>query len=282
MTLEIDTNNLVFSPKEITKCDNLIQTGIYKIVNKENGRIYVGSTGDSFLARWKLHLSLLKRKAHHSIFLQNSFNKRGENAYSFEIIEFVEKEKILAREQYWIDTLNPDYNILKVAGSNLGFRHSKEGIEAMRLVFRHNRSSGRNKSGVNGVYYSERTKRWITDISLSWCRIPLGTFRLKERALLVRQEAEAKYWNLEFEALPKEEQKSIIEKDNLKRKVENYLYPDKDNTNTKYAGIILKKTGIFQVKLGQKPITTSYKTLEEAIIVRDKRYKELVGYQDDV
>ena len=30
------------------------------------------------------------------------------------------------REQYYLDCLKPEYNILKIAGSSLGFKHSEE------------------------------------------------------------------------------------------------------------------------------------------------------------
>lgn len=32
----------------------------------------------------------------------------------------------MVREQYYIDSLNPEYNILKMAGSRLGHKHSEE------------------------------------------------------------------------------------------------------------------------------------------------------------
>lgn len=36
------------------------------------------------------------------------------------------KDKLLKGEQFWIDNLKPEYNILLVAGSNLGYRHTDE------------------------------------------------------------------------------------------------------------------------------------------------------------
>jgi hypothetical protein len=36
------------------------------------------------------------------------------------------RKLILEREQYYLDLLKPEYNILKVAGSSLGFKHSEE------------------------------------------------------------------------------------------------------------------------------------------------------------
>ena len=38
---------------------------------------------------------------------------------------------VLDREQFYIDKLNPEYNILKIAGSNLGYKHSEASLKLM-------------------------------------------------------------------------------------------------------------------------------------------------------
>jgi hypothetical protein len=43
-----------------------------------------------------------------------------------EILEYCNKNSLILREQYYINLLNPSYNILKTAGSRLGFKCSKE------------------------------------------------------------------------------------------------------------------------------------------------------------
>jgi group I intron endonuclease len=50
------------------------------------------------------------------------------------MIEYCEPKDVIQREQYYIDLLKPEYNILKVAGSLLGFKHAEETIAAMRQV----------------------------------------------------------------------------------------------------------------------------------------------------
>jgi hypothetical protein len=41
-------------------------------------------------------------------------------------LEYCKKENVISREQYYFDFLNPEYNILKIAGSSLGYKHSLE------------------------------------------------------------------------------------------------------------------------------------------------------------
>jgi len=48
----------------------------------------------------------------------------GHLNFSLYIIEYCKPDLLLKREQYYIDLLNPEYNILKVAGSTLGRKHS--------------------------------------------------------------------------------------------------------------------------------------------------------------
>lgn len=50
--------------------------------------------------------------------------KYGLNNFSLEIIEYCDKLVLIEREQFYLDTLKPEYNLLKVAGSKLGFKHS--------------------------------------------------------------------------------------------------------------------------------------------------------------
>ena len=54
------------------------QSGIYKIVNEENGKVYVGKSVDVKERKYK-HFDKLRRDEHPNPHLQNSFNKYGEN-----------------------------------------------------------------------------------------------------------------------------------------------------------------------------------------------------------
>lgn len=92
-------------------------TGIYFIKNKLNNKIYIGSCKD-FRKRTNAHKSCLKRNVHHSIKLQRSYNKYGINAFEYLFIEETTIENSLAREQYWINLLNPGYNCAKLVGGH--------------------------------------------------------------------------------------------------------------------------------------------------------------------
>lgn len=57
--------------------------------------------------------------------------KYGYSKFNLEIIEYCEPEKCIEREQYYLDNLKPEYNILLKAGSPLGYKHSKEAVARM-------------------------------------------------------------------------------------------------------------------------------------------------------
>ncbi|MFJ5713724.1 GIY-YIG nuclease family protein [Neobacillus sp. NPDC093127] len=94
--------------------------GVYKITNKINRKFYIGSSKD-ILLRWKDHINDYNRNNHHSRYLQNSWNKYGEEAFHFEIIhETDEQEELVPLEQAYLDMLTPwkrdiGYNVSKYA-----------------------------------------------------------------------------------------------------------------------------------------------------------------------
>lgn len=51
--------------------------------------------------------------------------KYGYSNFILEILEYCDKFDLLNREQYYMNLLKPEYNVLLTAGSNLGFKHSE-------------------------------------------------------------------------------------------------------------------------------------------------------------
>jgi group I intron endonuclease len=103
--------------------------GIYKIVSITNPqKFYVGSTID-FYNRKRRHISCLQKGKHHSPILQNHANKYGVNDFDYymiEVFDFISKEHLIGREQYYIDTLLPCLNAKKIADSCVGLKRSEE------------------------------------------------------------------------------------------------------------------------------------------------------------
>ena len=127
--------------------------GVYKIRNLISGKFYIGSTV-SFRNRRDAHFKELRSGVHNNRRLQAAFNKYGENAFVFEPIEIIDHEdKLLEREQYYLDTLLPfgrsGYNISKLAGE----------------------PGNRGKAAIKTFSFQDKDGNVITVTNLSeWCR----------------------------------------------------------------------------------------------------------------
>lgn len=105
---------------------------VYGIKNKVNGKIYIGSSVN-YLYRQYGHKSLLKKSKHPNKHLQNSWNKHGQESFSFYILETVNDPYLLPeRETFWINHhvsslgRGAIFNLLLVAYSCLGCKRSDE------------------------------------------------------------------------------------------------------------------------------------------------------------
>ena len=85
-------------------------SGIYCILNTVNNKFYIGSSKNCD-DRFSKHLSSLRGNYHANSYLQNSFNKYGEESFKMFVLE--QTLDLKKREQYWIDITNPSYNITR-------------------------------------------------------------------------------------------------------------------------------------------------------------------------
>lgn len=111
--------------KELILSENKGRSGIYRWVHLESGKSYIGSA-KNFHLRFKQyfnynHISYPGR----NLLIYKALLKYGYAGFKLEILEYCSLEILLQREQFYFDTFNPEYNILKVAGSPLGYRHSE-------------------------------------------------------------------------------------------------------------------------------------------------------------
>jgi len=115
--------------------------GVYSITNLVNNKIYIGSSNDTH-ERFLEHKRRLRKNNHINNHLQNAWNKYGENNFIFsriEVIEFSNREKLLEREQFWMnETKCADrsigYNINPIANSPLGVKLTEERKDHLRNI----------------------------------------------------------------------------------------------------------------------------------------------------
>lgn len=134
-----------------------MNSGIYKIVNLINNKIYIGSS-INLNKRKKEHFRALKGNYHINKHLQSSYNKYGKENFIFEIIEYIkDKNKLIEKEQEWFNKLNINfknsYNICFVAGNTLGRKHTEEAKSKMSEFWK-----GKNIGKNNPFYGKQHTK----------------------------------------------------------------------------------------------------------------------------
>jgi hypothetical protein len=110
---------------------------IYSIVNKINNATYIGSTIGNGYYRWVRHKTDLKANIHHSQYLQRAYNKYGKENFIYTILEHVENDNILIKEQEYLDDrknnylANLNYNVCWIAGNCKGHQFTAKSIKKM-------------------------------------------------------------------------------------------------------------------------------------------------------
>ena len=113
-----------------SQCRAPATSGVYKIVHIDSGKTYVGSSVN-IADRWFYHRNDLRKQKHCNVLLQRSWNKYGERAFKFEVLELLELDQLHVRENFWIQKLQShlQFNLVPIAGPGtrgLRWYHSEE------------------------------------------------------------------------------------------------------------------------------------------------------------
>lgn len=132
--------------------------GIYVIENANTGARYIGSSVN-MRRRRKEHFVALRQGKHPSGYLQNSFSKHGEAAFSFRPLLECGTDDLLYFEQRAMDVMQPEYNVAAVAGSSRGIKRSAESVARLSAIFRAGRNAKYEWGGrmVSLIEISEET-----------------------------------------------------------------------------------------------------------------------------
>ncbi len=112
--------------------DNKSKAGVYRWVNLLNNKTYIGSSinlGGRFRDYFKINYLL---RYHKNMIISKALLKYGYSNFKLEILEYCDKDIVRKREQHYFDLLQPEYNVLREAGSLLGFKHSPESLDKLR------------------------------------------------------------------------------------------------------------------------------------------------------
>lgn len=139
--------------------DNKGKSGIYRWINKKDNKSYIGSaiSLNRRLANYYSYVMLSKEKR----IISRALLKYGYSNFQLEILEYCDLSLLIEREQYYLDLLKPEYNILKIAGSRLGYRHTEETLAKFRARKLTNEEKAKIGATHKGKILSEETKERI-------------------------------------------------------------------------------------------------------------------------
>jgi len=148
--------------KEFIIETNTGKAGIYMWTHNKSRYRYVGSSvnlGRRFYDYFrKTYLESTQGRS----YTNNALLFYGYSAFRLEILEYCEFSSCIEREQYYINLLLPEYNILKTAGSRLGSTHSQETkeriSEALKVIKKENNWKGKKHSELSKIKMSEAKK----------------------------------------------------------------------------------------------------------------------------
>lgn len=131
--------------------------GIYVLANTQSGNIYIGQS-HNLRKRIQEHKAMLRGNYHPNQHLQHAWNKYGEKAFVFKVLELCDSDRLDEREQHYLDVYVPKgicYNISSdvkspTRGKRLSEEHRKRLSEKAQnrseehkqklLLARHNRA----------------------------------------------------------------------------------------------------------------------------------------------
>ncbi len=145
----------IFDMKPIILKDNINKSGIYLLTNKLTNDSYIGQSKN--ITNRLINYFNLGYLRNNKYIISRAIIKYGYYNFSLKILEYCNISELTLREQYYLDKLTPTYNILKVAGKSIGFKHSKE--TKCKISKSLNKYYKKNKSILLGRTASETTKK---------------------------------------------------------------------------------------------------------------------------
>ena len=168
-------------------------TGIYKITNKINNKIYIGQS-INIARRWQEHRqrAFNINGSQYNIPLYKAIRKYGLNNFSFEILEECIKTKLDEKEQFYIqkyNSNNPIFGYNLTAGGSAS-KPSKLSNEEILKIYYLLSSTNLSEEEIGKQF--NVSQRYISSLNLGQNCIQIGysypirKFDIKEKKILYR------------------------------------------------------------------------------------------------
>ena len=177
--------------------------GVYEIRHVGSGRTYIGSSVE-IEVRMNRHRWMLVENRHDNIHLQRAWNKYGESAFRFDIVEECAEKEIIEREQHWInETKSNSYNMClqamkppsrkgcklteehkaKISEAGKGRIHSEESREKRRNALKGKPFSDQHRANISkgkvGSKHSDLTRNKMSESRVGKRKTPTKIFKFR-------------------------------------------------------------------------------------------------------
>jgi len=149
--------------KQQIKKDLKNKTGVYCLVNKINGNIFIGSSVNLAIRMMNyLNTTFLKNRKNDNMPIIQALLKYGQENFAVLIVEYVDIKDLSVRETYYITHLLPNYNVLKQGYSSIGYKHTEATKQMLSELAKNRVHSDETKAlisralvGVNNPFYNK-------------------------------------------------------------------------------------------------------------------------------
>jgi len=164
---ECDITGNISKKNENGRSPVIIKTsGIYKIINRVNGKYYVGSSAN-IEERWKTHSYELNKNIHKNDHLQRAWNKYGGKNFHCVIVQQVLKEELLNVENAYLFTAKNEqhisYNLKFIAMGGELSDYSKKKLSI---------STSGHRNGMFGKRHTIQAKEKVSIANTGRCPAP--------------------------------------------------------------------------------------------------------------
>ena len=143
--------------------ENRNMSGVYRWINNNNGKSYVGSSSNLSVRFYTYYSLRYLAKSNRPV--DRALLKHGFSFFTLEILEHCDLNVLLSREQYYLDLLKPEYNIAETAGSTLGYKHTDQSIAKMRDFVLSDEVKTRKALATNNATASRKVPIILEDIN---------------------------------------------------------------------------------------------------------------------
>ena len=166
--------------------ENKNKSGIYLFTNLLNKDKYVGQSSD-LAKRFTKYFTLSYLNNKNTLVISRALIKYGYANFSISILEYCDKDILNEREQYYMDTIKPVYNTLKIAGSSSGYKHTQESKDKRSLSLK-GKYTGTNSS-LYDTTHTDETKELMSSMRRGQDNYFYGKTHTDETRELMKQKA---------------------------------------------------------------------------------------------